>query len=71
MHVDACKSSRYAPGDREKLESIKGYLRKLPAAQDFKGALATPRRWKLASNLGLPEQAPDEGFANGFLGPRA
>ena len=58
---------KYAPGGREELESIQRYLRQLPAAQDFKGALMTLRRWKLAKqraqNLRLPEQAPNEGIA--------
>ncbi|CAE7168455.1 unnamed protein product, partial [Symbiodinium necroappetens] len=58
---------RYAPGGREELESIQRYMRQLPAAQDFKGAMMTLRRWKLAKqraqSLGLPEQAPNEGIA--------
>ncbi|CAE7467613.1 GIP, partial [Symbiodinium sp. CCMP2592] len=58
---------RYAPGGREELESIQRYMRQLPAAQDFKGAMMTLRRWKLAKQraqgLGLPEQAPNEGIA--------
>ena len=58
---------RYAPGGREELESIQRYLRQLPSAQDFKGAMTTFRRWKLArhraQSLGLPEQAPNEGIA--------
>ena len=57
----------YAPGGREELESIQRYLRQLPSAQDFKGAMTTRRRWKLArhraQSLGLPEQAPNEGIA--------
>ena len=51
---------RYAPGGREELESIQRYMRQLPAAHDFKGAMTTLRRWKLAKqraqSLGLPEQ---------------
>ncbi|CAE7336713.1 unnamed protein product, partial [Symbiodinium sp. CCMP2592] len=58
---------RYAPGGREELESIQRYLRQLPSAQDFKGAMTTLRRWKLArhraQSVGLPEQAPNEGIA--------
>ncbi|CAE7378607.1 unnamed protein product, partial [Symbiodinium sp. CCMP2456] len=55
---------RYSPGGREELESIQRYLRQLPAASDFKAAMTTIRRWKLArgraQSLGLPEQAPNE-----------
>ena len=58
---------RYAPGGREELESIQRYLRQLPSASDFKGAMTTIRRWKLArsraQSLGLPEQAPNESIA--------
>ena len=58
---------RYALRGREELESIQRYLRQLPSAQDFKGAMTTLRRWKLArhraQSLGLPEQAPNEGIA--------
>ena len=58
---------RYAPGGREELESIQRYLRQLPAASDFKAAMTTMRRWKLArgraQSLGLPEQAPNESIA--------
>ena len=58
---------RYAPGGREELESIQRYLRQLPAASDFKAAMTTMRRWKLArgraQSLGIPEQAPNESIA--------
>ena len=58
---------RYAPGGREELESTQRYLRQLPAASDFKAAMTTMRRWKLArgraQSLGLPEQAPNESIA--------
>ena len=38
----------YAPGGKEKMESIQRYLRQLPSATDPKGTLTILRRWKLA-----------------------
>ena len=58
---------RYAPGGREELESIQRYLRQLPSASDFKAAMTTITRWKLArgraQSVGLPEKAPNESIA--------